>query len=142
MFGKQKELKALAAVKGVSANELTEEQLAAVNAEFESEGLELTAVAKGDTGYTQAQLDEAVATAKTEAESAMSEKVADLEATIESNAAQAQKDSARIAELEAKAHGDKAPKKDGDAAHDGNTESKTPMLDAITASAKARAGKK
>lgn len=126
-------MKSLAAVKGIGADELTPDQIAAVNAELESEGFELEAYAKGETRFTQAQVDEAKATATADAEKATSDKIATLEADAKKNATALEEKDAEIKRLEGLAHGDNAPIKTGDNVHNDTSESKTPALDALNA---------
>jgi len=130
-------MKALAAVKGVSADELTGEQIAAVNAELESEGFELEAEARGSVSYTQAQMDEATVAAMAEGQvKATSDKVAALEAAAIVSEGTIATHVAEIERLGKMAHVDTATGKAGDEVHTDADEVKTPLMDAIEAKAK------
>jgi hypothetical protein len=128
MFNKK--LKALSELKDVKAEELTAEQLNAVNAELEAEGFGLNVVAKGHQGFTQEQVDAVVA----DATASLSDKVSALQAKVDEQSTTIAAKDAEIERLENLPVDDNAAAKGGDNAH--NSKDKPSSFAAIEERAK------
>jgi len=135
-------IKALSALKGKKAAEITAEEMTALNAELATLDLEGIVVHQANADlFTQAQITGKVTAAVTEAVTAREGELATVHKTAVDalNATATQRD-ARITELEGEAGAINKPPKTGDNAHDG--EDKKSKNDQVAEKMKAEAAAK